>query len=129
MIEQYHRGSNIVADVREGLKPEPPEDAMDGSWRIVGDVDLDGSTEAAEKAQMVYFALCEEVYGPRNPTSKTPTVISRRGTPQRVRGRSPRRPGAPSALAPAPVHRDRRRAGGVAVPRRRVSAARHSRCP
>ena len=67
VIEQYHRWISIVADVREGLKPEPPEDAMDGFWRIVGDVDLYGSTEAAEKAQALYFVLHEHLYGPRNP--------------------------------------------------------------
>lgn len=67
VIEQYHRWINIAADVREGLKSEPPEDAMDGFWRIVGDVDLYGSAEAAEKAQALYFVLHEQMYGTRNP--------------------------------------------------------------
>lgn len=67
VIEQYHRWINIVADVREGLASEPPEDAMDGFWRIVGDVDLYGSAEVAEKAQALYFELHQQTYGPRNP--------------------------------------------------------------
>lgn len=67
VIEQYHRWINIVADVREGLKSEPPEDAMNGFWRIVGDVDLYGSAESAEKAQALYFVLHQQMYGPRTP--------------------------------------------------------------
>ncbi len=67
VIDQSHRWSHIIADVREGLKAEPPEDAMDGFWRIVGDVDLYGSAEAAEKAQALYLELHEQMYGPHNP--------------------------------------------------------------
>lgn len=68
VIEQYHRWINIVADARDGLTPEPPEDAMDGFWRIVGDVDLYGNAEAADKAQALYFELHEQMYGTHNPS-------------------------------------------------------------
>lgn len=67
VIEQFHRWSTIAAEVREGTSPEPPEDAMDEFWRVVSEVDLYGSTEAAEKALALYFVLREQVYGPRNP--------------------------------------------------------------
>lgn len=67
VIEQFHRWHVIAVDVRQGVKPEPPEDAMDEFWRVVSEVDLYGSAEAAEKALALYQELSDQVYGPRNP--------------------------------------------------------------
>jgi hypothetical protein len=67
VIEQFHRWSAIAADIREGVQPEPPEDAMEDFWRVVSEVDLYGSAEAAEKALGLYFVLHTQVYGPHNP--------------------------------------------------------------
>lgn len=63
VMEQFHRWSNIVVDVREGIQPEPPEDAMGAFWRVVSEVDLYGSANAAEKARALYFVLQTQVYG------------------------------------------------------------------
>lgn len=67
VIEQFHRWHVIAVDIREGSKPEPPEDAMDEFWRVVSEVDLYGSTGAAEKALALYQELRDQVYEPRNP--------------------------------------------------------------
>lgn len=66
VVEQFHRWHGIAVEIREGVKPEPPEDAMDDFWRAVSEVDLHGSTEAGEKALAVYLELRKQVYGPRS---------------------------------------------------------------
>lgn len=40
---------------------------MGDLWRIVSEVDLYGSAEAAERALALFFVSREQVYGPRNP--------------------------------------------------------------
>ena len=67
VIDQFHRWNTIAIDVREGVKPRPPEDAMDDFWRVVTEVDLYGSANAAEKALALYQALSDQVYKPPNP--------------------------------------------------------------
>lgn len=68
VIEQFHLWINVIADVGEGLVAPPPEDAMNGFWRLVGDVDLYGSAEAAEKAAALYVLLNDRIFGPSNPS-------------------------------------------------------------
>ncbi|WP_185994851.1 hypothetical protein [Nocardioides campestrisoli] len=67
VIEQLHRWSAIAVDVRAGERPEPPEDAMEEFWRVVSEVDLYGSTDAAQKARDLYYVLRTQVYETRNP--------------------------------------------------------------
>jgi len=57
VIEQYHRWSSVGSKVERGEVAEPPEDAMDDFWRLVGEVELYGGHEVGSAAQDLYFTL------------------------------------------------------------------------
>lgn len=67
VIEQFHRWNAVAMDLRNSFKAAPREDAMDDFWRVVSEVDLYGSAEAAEKALALYQVLRDQVYEPRDP--------------------------------------------------------------
>lgn len=64
--QEYHRWWSVAYDVEHGISPTPPEDAMEDFWRIVGEVDLYGGQEVAERAVRLHHTLSDWVFGPRS---------------------------------------------------------------